>query len=115
MELEPQREDLSAWPTSRLVRQALEETKLLARAEVLHAKTELREELRGMKRSGTLLGVAGTLALCSLSVFAAAIGFGLGGVMGLVVVAVILLLAGGGLGFLGVKELPREPLPRTQA
>ena len=109
-------EDLSGLSTSHLVRQALEEAKLLMRAEVLHAKAELKEEVRMAKASGILLGAAGVLALCAFSVLLVALALALpiSEVGGLLIVGVLLLVIAGVLGFLGVKELPKKPLPKTQ-
>src|SRR4051812_41419733 len=54
--------------TPDLVRHALEEAKLYAKAEVLHAKRELQDELKAAKIAGAMFGVAAVLALCGLSV-----------------------------------------------
>src|SRR5438094_214876 len=53
--------------TAELVRRAVEETKLLAKAEVEHAKQELRDDLGSAKVAAVLLGVGVGLGLCGLS------------------------------------------------
>ena len=59
--------------TSELVRIALGEAQLLAKAEVLHAKEELRAELKAAKVSGILIGAGGAAALCAVSVLLVAL------------------------------------------
>ncbi len=111
-----QREDLSQLSTAHLVRQALDEAKLLAKAEVLHAKAELKEEIRAAKRVGIFAGVAGVLALCGLSTLFVllAIALPLSEVAGLAVVGVALLAIAGGLAFMAYQQLPKKPMARTQ-
>ena len=114
--METQHEDLSGLSTPHLVRQALEEAKLLVKAEVLHAKAELREEVRAARTSGILLGAGGVLGLCALAVFFVLVGIALPvtEVGGLAIVGGLCLAVAAVLGLLGYRELPRKPLPRTQ-
>ena len=61
MELGEQRLDeaqLRNMSTVDLVRHAMTEMKLLIRAEALHARTELRQELKEARNAGILLGAA---------------------------------------------------------
>src|SRR5207248_8205524 len=70
-------ERLEAMTTGELVRHALDEAKLLARAEVLHAKEELKNELAKAKLAGALGGAAVVLALSAVSVLFVLIGIAL--------------------------------------
>ncbi|MFL5351771.1 phage holin family protein [Archangium sp.] len=119
MELESERlerEQLESLSMAELVRHAIEEARLLARAEVLHAKKELREEVKAARTSGILLGAGGVLALVSLAALFVAVGLALPVAqwLGVLLVGVFLLLVGGGLAFAGYKRLPKKPLSHTQ-
>lgn len=119
MELESERLErgqLESLSTAELIRHAIEEARLLARAEVLHAKKELREELKAARTSGILLGAGGVLALVSLAALFVAAGLALPVAqwLGVLLVGVFLLLLSGGLAFAGYKRLPKKPLSHTQ-
>lgn len=119
MELESERLErgqLESLSTAELIRHAIEEARLLARAEVLHAKKELREEVNAARTSGILLGAGGVLALVSLAALFVALGLALPVAqwLGVLLVGVFLLLLGGGLAFAGYKHLPKKALPHTQ-
>jgi ABC-type multidrug transport system fused ATPase/permease subunit len=111
-----ERGQLESLSTAELIRHAIEEARLLARAEVLHAKKELREELKAARTSGILLGAGGVLALLSLAALFVAAGLALPVAqwLGVLLVGVFLLLLGGGLAFAGYKRLPKKPLSHTQ-
>lgn len=119
MELAEQRLDeaqLRNMSTVELVRQAMTEMKLLVRAELLHARTELQQELREARNAGILLGAAIFLAPAGLAIALLAIVFALPTAQwlwALVLGALVLVLAGL-LVFLAVKKLPRRPLARTR-
>lgn len=102
--------------TTDLIRHALAEAQLLAKAEVLQAKHELKAELKQAKTAGILFGAAGVLALCGLSVLFVAIAaaLGLSLAVSATIVGVVLLVASGILAFVGKKRLPTQPLARTQ-
>jgi drug/metabolite transporter (DMT)-like permease len=92
------------------------EMKLLIRAEALHARTELRQELREARNAGILLGAALFLAPAGLAVALMAIVLALPGqqwiwalVLGVVVLGLAVLLI-----FLAVGRLPKHPLARTR-
>lgn len=110
---EAQLRDMS---TGELVRHAIEEARLLARAEVLHARQELREELAAAKVGGILLGAALVVGLCGLSVLFAVIAVALpiSEWLAFLLVGVGLLLIAGICAAIGVKNLPKKPLPKTQ-
>lgn len=107
---------LRSVPTAKLVRQALEEARLLAKAEVMHAKAELRGELKAAKASGIFLGAAGALGVCGLALLlvALALALPLPGAPGALLVGAGVFLVAAVLGFLGVRRLPKKPLARTQ-
>ncbi len=119
MELGEQRLDeaqLRNMSTVELVRHAFLEMKLLVRAEALHARTELKEELREARTAGILLGGALFLAPAGLAVALIAIVLALPEprwvpalVLGLVVLVLAALLA-----FFAVRKLPKQPLARTR-
>jgi CHASE3 domain sensor protein len=99
-----------------LVRHAMTEMKLLIRAEALHARTELRQELKEARNAGILLGAALSLGPAGLAVSLMAIVLALPDrqwiwalVLGVVVLAVAGLLV-----FLAVNKLPKHPLARTR-
>ena len=108
-------QQLHSISTPRLVRLALDEARLLVRAEVFHAKEELRSELKAARASGILLG-AGVVGLVSaVAVLLVALGLLLPGPGPLAVAlvgAVALVLAVGVL-LLGFRKVPRQALPRT--
>src|SRR4051794_27880239 len=51
-----ERTQLETLSTSELIRHALSETRLLVKAEVMHAKKELKQELQAAKTAGIFLG-----------------------------------------------------------
>ena len=111
-----ERRQLESLSTAELIRHAIEEARLLARAEVLHAKKELQEEVKAARTSGILLGAGGVLGLMALAALLVAAGMALplGDTLGVLLVGVFLVLLSGGLAFAGVKRLPKKPLPHTQ-
>lgn len=119
MELGEQRLDeaqLRNMSTVDLVRHAMTEMKLLVRAEVLHARTELNAELKEARNAGILIGMALFLAPAGLAIALLAVVFVLpvaqwvsALVLGVLVLAVAALL-----GFLAVRRLPKRPLARTR-
>lgn len=102
--------------TAQLVRTAIEEARLLARAEVLHAKVELKQEVARAKLSGILFGMALPLALCGLALLfvALALVLPLSAPLAALLIGAVLLLVAGALAYVGVKKLPKKPLQRTQ-
>ncbi|HZH04780.1 MAG TPA: phage holin family protein [Myxococcaceae bacterium] len=108
--------DLSALSTADLIRQALDEAKLLARAEVLHAKQELKDELKAAKRAGIFAGAGVTLAMVGVVLLFVALALALPGAdaLGTLLVGLVLLAVAGLLAFLAFKSAPKKPLPRTQ-
>lgn len=111
-----ERSQLETLSTAELIRHALTETRLLVRAEVMHAKKELRDELKAARTAGILIGAGAVLALSSLAALFVALGLALplGEALGVLLVGVGLLLVAGILLAVGVKRLPKKPLPHTQ-
>jgi len=109
-------QQLRSLPTSELVRLALQEARILARAEVLCAKEELKAEVKAAKVSGILLGAGGAAALCGVAVLLVALAllFPIPEPAAVALVGAAVLVLGGGVAFGGVKKLPRKPLPRMQ-
>jgi len=118
--LESERMDksqLEGLSTTELVKHALSEVKLLARAEVLHAKREFKDELKAARTSAILLGAGAVLALVSLGALVVALGLALplSPALGVLVAGVFFLLVAGALAFFGIKHLPKAAMPHTQA
>lgn len=111
-----ERRQLETLSTAELIRHALDESRLLVRAELLHAKKELREELKAARTAGILIGVGAVLSLMALACLfvAAGLALPLGEPWDVLVMGVALLAVSGLLLFLGVKRLPKKPLPHTQ-
>jgi len=107
---------LRAMPTGELVRHALEETRLLVKAEVLHAKQELGDELKAAKAGGILLGITAVLALSAVTLLlvALALSLPLSEPEAVLLVALGLLVLGAVLALIALKLLPRKPLERTR-
>ena len=119
MELGEQRLDeaqLRNMSTVDLVRHAMTEMKLLVRAEVLHARTELREELTEARNAGIMIGAAVFLAPAGLAIALMAIVLALPLVQWLsaLVLGVVVLAVAGVLALFAVKRLPKQPLARTR-
>ncbi len=119
MELESERlerRQLESLSTAELVRHAIQEAKLLARAEVLHAKKELQEEIKAARTAGILLGMGAVLALVGLCalVIAAGLALPLAEWLGVLLVGVGVLVAAGVMGLMGARRLPKKPLVHTQ-
>jgi hypothetical protein len=111
-----ERRQLESLSTTELIRHAIDEARLLARAEVLHAKKELQEELKTARAAGILLGAGGVLGVVGLTALFVAVGLvlPLAQWLGVLLVGAFLVLLAGGLAFAGVKRLPKQPLPHTQ-
>ncbi|MDC0712760.1 phage holin family protein [Stigmatella sp. ncwal1] len=111
-----ERSQLETLTTAELIRHAFAEARLLVKAEVLHAKKELREEVKAARTGGILLGAALVLGLCGLAALFVALGLVLpvASSLGVLLVGVAILLIAGGLAWFGKKKLPTKPLNHTQ-
>ena len=119
MELGEQRLDeaqLRNMSTVELVQHAMTEMKLLVRAEVLHARTELKAELKEARNAGIMIGAAVFLAPAGLAIALLAIVFALPLVQWLsaLVLGLVVLALAGLLALLAVRRLPKQPLARTR-
>ncbi|MGZ6070927.1 MAG: phage holin family protein [Myxococcaceae bacterium] len=119
MELGEQRLDeaqLRAMSTVELVRHAMTEMKLLIRAEMLHARMELKAELREARNAGIMIGIAVFLGPAGLAValMALVLGLPIAQWLSALLLGILVLLVGGLLAFLAVKKLPRSPLAKTR-
>ena len=119
MELGEERLDeaqLRNMSTVELVRHAMTEMKLLVRAEMLHARAEMKEELREARNAGILVGLALLLAPAGVGVAAMAIvlAFSAEPWVAPLVLGALLLLVAALLAFLAVKRLPKKPMSRTR-
>lgn len=119
METESERLDaerLRKLSTPDLFRHLLEEARLLARAEVLVMREELRRELIRARIAAILGGVALVLALSGVALLLVAVAAALPLALwlGALIVGVVLLLIAGGLGFLAYRKAPTQPMERTQ-
>ena len=102
-------------PTADLVREAFDEAKELVRLEVQLAKDDAKIELKHLKESAILFGIAGGVAFMGLTMLAVALVLALGGTAfvalavagGFLVIAAILAFVGKGL-------IPKAPLERTR-
>lgn len=98
-----------------LFRRAVSEARLLAKAELLHAKVELRREVRAARVSGVCLGGGAALALVALAMLfvagAAALELPLWA-SALLGAGVALVLAAV-LGAIGWAKLPKKPMRHT--
>jgi uncharacterized membrane protein YqjE len=103
--------------TVELIRRAVEESRLLVKAEILHAKREVREELSAALTSAVLAGVAVVFALSGLAVLFVMIAIALptAEVAGCAIVGCILLIAAGICAYIGYRRVPKRPLERSRS
>ncbi|HEX8435438.1 phage holin family protein [Archangium sp.] len=101
--------------TNELVRRAMNEARLLAKAELLHAKVELTQEVRAARTAGVFAGGAAALTLVGLALLLTAGAAALP----LPLWAGALLIAGGVLflaavcGAVAWAKLPKRPMRHT--
>jgi len=109
-------EQLHRMGTADLVRLALDESKLLIKAEVLHARRELEQELRQARTGAILLGIALVSGFAGIAVLfvALALALALPEPLATLVVGVGLLVIAGASAVAGARGLPKKPLPKTQ-
>lgn len=102
--------------TRALLEHATREAKLLAQAEILHAKLELRDELRKAVGAGIALGTAAVLGLCGLTLLFVAVAFALpiAGWGASLIVGLALLTISGIAAAIGYRKLPKKPMQRTR-
>jgi len=106
---------LRALRTRDLMGHAVTEAKLVARAELLHARAELKDELSNAKWVAIFAAPALGLSLCALAVLFVLIAFALPlpPVAALAIVFAVLVIASLVLGFLAKARLPKKPMRHT--
>jgi uncharacterized membrane protein YqjE len=106
---------LRALRTRDLMGHAVTEAKLVARAELLHARAELKDELSNVKWVALFAAPALVLLLCALAVLfvLVALALPLPPVAALAIVFGVLVIAAGVLGFLAKARLPNKPMRHT--
>jgi hypothetical protein len=106
---------LHAMPTRELIQHAIDEAKLIAKAEVLHAREELLAEVRNARKASLLLLPAAVLGLCAITVACVLVGLALpiAAVGGLAIIAGFLAIAAALLGAIGYARLPKKPMHNT--
>ena len=114
--MEPTFEPERSRSTSELIRQALTEAKLLARAEVTVAEMEAKAALTRGKAAGIAMGTAAVLALCGLALLfvTVALALPLPDWAGALVVGLSLLVFAGIAAAVGAKAFPKKPMQRTR-
>ena len=102
--------------TNELFRHAMREARLLAKAEVLHAKMELTEEVRAARWSGICLGGGGALALAGLAMLfvAGAAALALPLWAGALIGAGVAFVLAAVLAAIGWVRLPKKPMRHTR-
>ena len=106
---------LHEMPTRELIQHAIDEAKLIARAEVLHAREELLAEVQAARKSALLLLPAAVLGICAIAVVCVLIGVALpiAAEGALAIVSGVLLISACLLGALGYTRLPKQPMRNT--
>jgi Putative Actinobacterial Holin-X, holin superfamily III len=101
--------------TNELVLRAMNEARLLAKAELLHAKVELTQEVRAARFAGVFLGSAAALALVGLALLLTAVADALPLRLweGALLVAGAVLVLAALCGAIGWRRLPRKPMRHT--
>jgi uncharacterized protein YhhL (DUF1145 family) len=114
-EEEQDRAQLRGLRTRDLIGHAVTEAKLVARAEVLHARAELKDEAQNAKLMAVFLVPALTLALCALAVLfvLVAMALPLPRVAALAIVFGFLVIVSGVLAALAYARLPKKPMGHT--
>ena len=102
--------------TPALIRHAIEQSRLLVKAEILHARHELTAEIKRAKWAGILFGAAFVLLLSGISVLfvCLALALPLSEIAGTALIGGVLVLAAAALGYFGWKSAPRKPMAKTQ-
>jgi membrane protein len=102
-------------PVTELVKDALHQTKELARLEVELAKREAIEDLRGVKTGAIGLSVGGVVAIFGVTLLLVALALLVAPpALGAAIVGGALLLIAGIAALLGWRALPRKPLEHTR-
>jgi len=103
--------------TARLIKGLVEDATTLFRQEALLARQEIVEGMAASAKAGSLLAVAGVLALYGLGFALTAVAWAIGGPvwLGFAIVAAGVLLAAGLLGLVGQRRLARSKVTPDRA
>jgi lipopolysaccharide export LptBFGC system permease protein LptF len=108
-----QPDPLAELSTADLVKRTLDDARQLARTELELGKQEMRAELKAAIRGASELAAAFACAVLVVASLVTAIVLGTRPWVG-ILFAVVFAIAGGVLGGLGVKALPKKPLDTTR-
>ena len=110
------RETLETIPTGALLKLAVSDIKLLAKAELLQARLELKEELLQAKSAGILLGGCVGLLISGAGVafVGVALALPIAEPAAAFIVAAFLLMVAAVCGAAGYRLLPKKPMQKTQ-
>jgi hypothetical protein len=116
-EEELEEEQLRGLPTRALIGRAVDEARLLIKAELLVARRELEDELRSFKRAAVLLAGAALASLLTVALLFVALAWviPLARPLGALIVAAGLLGGGVLLVLLGKRLLPLKPMAGSRA
>jgi hypothetical protein len=103
-------------PAAQLVKEAIEEARVLVKLEVALAKNEIKTELTELKTSAVAFGVAAVAALLAISMACLTVVLAMGGRWWVALVASgIWLVLAIVTAIIGFGATPRQPLERTRA
>lgn len=110
------RENLERLSTTDLLKHALDEVRLLAKAEILHARKEFKEEVASAKTSAILLGSGVFLAAIALSALVVALGLliPVAPALGVAIAGGVFLIAGAALVYFGVQSITGNRMHHTK-
>lgn len=102
-------------PATQMVKEAIDEARVLAKLEVALAKNELKQEVAELKHAAIAFGAAGVSAILMLMMICLAVVLAIGGQWWVAFIgAGIFLLVGIVMGLVGFSVLPKQPLERTR-
>jgi hypothetical protein len=100
--------------TTSLVKEALDEAKELVKLEVELAKEEVKLELKKAERAAIAFGIGAVMLLLMLSMLAVAIVLAWGTSVAALIVAACFLVLAGCAALAGYAMLPKKPLEKTR-
>ena len=113
--MDPKLEPEHELPTGALIRRAVDEARMLVKAEIIHAKQELKDDLNHAKLGGIFLGIAVSAAVWGVALLFVLLAFAFAKpALGALIVGLGLLVVAGACAFLAIRSLPRKPLSQTR-
>lgn len=98
-----------------LVKQAMEESQELLKAEIALARHEALREIMAFKHVAIAFGVAAVMAILALSMLLVAVVFAIAPhAYAAAISGGILLLLAGAVGLYGYRAMPKKPVPQTK-